>query len=55
MSAPKLEALTWALIYGGLLALCVGWFLPSALVMTAGAAVSIAGVVLIVVRSRMKP
>jgi hypothetical protein len=61
MSAQRIETLTWALIYGGLLALCLGWFLTPTrgpwgeLLITGGAIAAAVGVALIVVRSRMKP
>ena len=56
-----METLTWVLIYGGLLTLCLGWFLrpthgPWGELLIAGGAIAAAvGVALIVVRSRMKP
>jgi hypothetical protein len=55
-----MESLVWILIYGGLLGACVGWFLSPVrgpwgeLLITAGFAAVAAGVVLIVVRSRLK-
>jgi hypothetical protein len=60
MSPRRLEQCTWGLIYGGLLALCIGWFArPGAgplgeLAMTAGAVAVAIGLVLIWVRSRIK-
>jgi hypothetical protein len=60
MSTHRIETLIWVLIYGGLLALCLGWFLTPArgpwgvLLMAGGAVATLAGAVLIVVRSRMK-
>lgn len=60
MTVQRIEALVWVLIYGGLLAVCLGWFLSPArgpwgeLLSTGGAIAAAAGVVLIVVRSRMK-
>jgi hypothetical protein len=60
MSTHRIETLIWVLIYGGLLALCLGWFLSPTrgpwgeLLMTGGAVATLAGAVLIVVRSRMK-
>jgi hypothetical protein len=59
MSPRRAETLAWVLIYGGLLGLslglfvreggdAIGWWLVSA-----GAVVALAGVALIVVRSRM--
>jgi vacuolar-type H+-ATPase subunit I/STV1 len=61
MSAQRIESLTWMLIYGGLISLCVGWFLAPAsgpwgeLLIAGGAIAAAVGVALIVVRSRMKP
>jgi len=58
-NAARLETWTWVLIFGGLLALCLGWFLSPArgpwgeLLMTGGAIAAAVGVVLIFVRSRM--
>jgi len=60
MSVQRIETLVWVLIYGGLLAACLGWFLspvrgPWGELLTTGGLVSaVVGVVLIVVRSRMK-
>ena len=60
MSTQRIETLVWILIYGGLVAVCLGWFLSPArgpwgeLLTTGGAIAAGAGVVLIVVRSRMK-
>jgi hypothetical protein len=60
MSTHRIETLIWVLIYGGLLALCLGWFLTPArgpwgeLLMAGGAVATLAGAALIVVRSRMK-
>jgi hypothetical protein len=60
MSIKRIEALTWVLIYGGLIAISLGWFLTPTqgpwgeLLMTAGGIAAAVGVVLIVVRSRMK-
>ncbi len=60
MTTQRIESLVWILIYGGLLVACAGWFLSPAqgpwgeLLITAGALAAAAGVVLIVVRSRMK-
>ena len=60
MSAQRIESLIWVLIYGGMLAACLGWFLSPVrgpwgeLLTTGGLGVAAAGVVLIVVRSRMK-
>ncbi|HET9821052.1 MAG TPA: hypothetical protein VFQ16_04435 [Burkholderiaceae bacterium] len=60
MSKQRLETWSWVLIYGGLLAACLGWFLSPVrgpwgeLLLTGGAAAAALGVVLIVVRSRMQ-
>jgi hypothetical protein len=60
MVSKQIEMLTWVLIYGGLVGLILGWFLTplqgpwGELLMAGGAAATVAGVVLIVVRSRMK-
>lgn len=60
MSTKRIEMLVWVLIYGGLLAMCLGWFLsPSRgpwgeLLLSGGTMAAGAGVLLIVVRSRMK-
>jgi hypothetical protein len=60
LSIQRVESLIWPLIYGGLLAVCLGWFLapvrgPWGELLTAGGVVAAAvGVALIVVRSRMK-
>ena len=61
MSTQRIESLTWLLIYGGLAALSLGWFVRpregpwGELLLSGGAVAVVAGVVLIVVRSRMKP
>jgi hypothetical protein len=61
MSVQRIETLAWLLLYGGLLVAIVGWFVAPArgplgeLLITAGAIAAVAGVVLIVMRSRMKP
>lgn len=61
MSAQKIETLTWVLIYGGLLTLCLGWFLRPTdgpwgeLLIASGAIAAAVGVALIFIRSRMKP
>jgi hypothetical protein len=61
MSTQRIESLTWVLIYGGLAALSLGWFVRpregpwGELLLSGGAVAVVAGVVLIVVRSRMKP
>ncbi len=61
MSAARIETLTWVLIYGGGLSLCLGWFLAPAggpwgeLLVGGGVGAAVLGMVLIFVRSRMKP
>ena len=61
MSAQRIETLTWVLIYGGLVSLSLGWFVTpqqgpwGELMIFGGFIAAAAGVVLIVVRSRMKP
>jgi hypothetical protein len=61
MSERKIETLAWVLLYGGFLGAIVGWFVAPArgplgeLLLTAGAIAAVAGIVLIVLRSRMKP
>ena len=61
MSAKRMEILTWVLIYGGLLGLSLGWFVTplrgpwGELLMVGGVSAAFAGIVLIVIRSRMKP
>jgi len=61
MISNKLDTWSWLLIYAGLLALCLGWFMlpqgPSlgASLMTAGGVAAALGVGLIVLRSRMDP
>ncbi len=60
MSKQRIESLVWVLIYGGLLAACLGWFLSPVrgpwgeLLLTGGFGAVAAGLVLIVVRSRLK-
>jgi hypothetical protein len=59
MTPQRIETLTWVLIYAGLLALCLGWFVGQAgdgwgtLLMIVGAVVAAVGAVLIVVRARL--
>ncbi len=61
MSAQRIETWTWVLIYGGLVSLSVGWFVTpqqgpwGELMIGGGIGAAVAGIVLIVVRSRMKP
>lgn len=61
MSAQRIETLIWVLIYGGLVSLSLGWFVTpqqgpwGELMIVGGFIAAAAGVVLIVVRSRMKP
>lgn len=61
MSARRIEALTWVLIYGGLLSLSLGWFITplrgpwGELLIVGGIGAAIIGLVLIVIRSKMKP
>jgi hypothetical protein len=61
MSAQRIETWIWVLIYGGLLSLSLGWFVTprqgpwGELMIGGGIGATIVGVVLIVVRSRMKP
>jgi hypothetical protein len=60
MSARAIETWTWVLIYGGLLGLCLGWFMTpqqgpwGELLISGGIAAAVVGVVLIFIRSRMK-
>jgi F0F1-type ATP synthase assembly protein I len=61
MQKQKLEKWIWILIYGGMLGASLGWFLhPSAAaaawtLMVGGGVLAAAGVILILVRSRMGP
>ena len=61
MPTQRIETLTWVLIYGGLVTASLGWFVTplrgpwGELMITAGIIATIVGVVLIFVRSRMKP
>ena len=58
MRSATLDALIWALIFGGLLVFSLGLFVPDnrpglqALLVTGGAFCAAAGVVLVVVRAR---
>jgi hypothetical protein len=59
--AQRVELVTWVLIYGGLIALSLGWFIApmsgpwGELLASGGGMAAVAGAALIVVRSRMKP
>jgi hypothetical protein len=61
MSARRLEIWSWVLIYGGLLSLSLGWFITpqqgpwGELMIGGGIGAAVLGIVLIVVRSKMKP
>ena len=61
MSKQRIEALVWALIYGGGLGVIAGWFVQPSLealgwtLMLGGAALAAGGAVLIFLRSRMEP
>ncbi len=58
MDNKRLEQLIWVLIYGGLLVLALGLFMPrgeagfGGLLIAAGAVAALLGAVLIVVRAR---
>lgn len=60
MNNRQLETLVWVLIYGGLLALCLGWFVQprdaalGTLLMGGGGGVTVLGILLIVLRSRRR-
>ncbi|MFN3416214.1 MAG: hypothetical protein ACK4ZD_07850 [Caldimonas sp.] len=60
MRPAQVEAAAWLLIYGGLLAAVLGWFVSDRAMalglgfMLAGAACAAAGGVLVFVRARMK-
>jgi hypothetical protein len=60
MTTPKLESLTWILIFGGLFVLTLGLFVQRQddtfgwSLVVIGALVAAAGVVLVWVRSRIK-
>ena len=60
MSAQRIETLTRVLIYGGLLSLSLGWFVAplqgpwGEVMITGGIVAAVLGIVLIVVRSKMK-
>jgi hypothetical protein len=61
MKTSTVEALVWVLVYGGALLLVLGLFVARSdgalgwLLGLAGAAIAVAGVVLIYLRSRMGP
>ena len=61
MSTKTLERLVWVLIYAGLLAACLGFFVRAHdealgwLLIGGGSAAAAAGAVGIVVRSRIRP
>ena len=61
MKTSTVEAWVWVLVYGGLLLFCLGLFIDRAdfalgwLFNLVGAALAVAGVVLIFVRARMGP
>jgi uncharacterized membrane protein HdeD (DUF308 family) len=61
MSARNLERLTWVLIYGGILLGCLGLFARDAAptlgtaLLVVGALDIVAGLLCIVIRSRMRP
>ena len=60
MEPATVEVWIWTLIYGGLLLLCLGWFVSrnnaalGAMLAAAGAVLAITGVLLIYLRSRMR-
>ena len=60
MKAATLERWCWVMIYGGLLLLSLGWFIVphegpwGELLASAGVVGAIAGVVLVVLRARLK-
>ena len=60
MKPATVEVWIWTLIYGGLLLLCLGWFVSrnnaalGAMLAAAGAVLAITGVLLIYLRSHMR-
>jgi len=60
MKAQRIGQLVWVLIYGGLLAMSLGWFVAprqgpwGELLIGGGGVAAVVGVVLIYARSRMK-
>jgi hypothetical protein len=61
MTPQRVEQWVWVLVYGGLLCMSLGWFVTPAqgpwgeLMVSGGVVAALAGVVLIVIRSKMKP
>jgi hypothetical protein len=61
MPIQRIETLIWVLIYGGLIGVSLGWFVTpqqgpwGELLISGGLVAAAVGVVLIVVRSKMKP
>ena len=59
-NSKRVEQWTWVLIYGGLMALSLGWFVMpyrgpwGELLFSVGGVAGLVGVVLIFVRARMK-
>ena len=60
MTPQRVEQWVWVLVYGGLLSMSLGWFVTprqgpwGELLISSGVVAAVVGVVLIVVRSRMK-
>jgi hypothetical protein len=60
MPVQRIEVWTWVLIYGGLIGVSLGWFVtpqqgPWGELLISGGVVAVAvGIILIVVRSKMK-
>ena len=61
MPTQRIETLTWVLIYGGLIGMSLGWFVTpqqgpwGELLISGGIVAAAVGVVLIFVRSKIKP
>ena len=61
MTPQRVEQWVWVLVYGGLLSMSLGWFVTPTqgpwgeLMITGGVVAALAGVALIVIRSKMKP
>ncbi len=61
MSTQRIEKLTWALIFGGIVSASLGWFvmpqqgLWGELMIGGGSVAAVVGIVLIFVRAKMKP